>query len=67
MTEKKRLTSQQKLSNLPHKTRRTNANKIRRILKSSGRGAAETFAAKCGMADYLKSLPAYRKIKNAES
>lgn len=61
MAEKRKKSEQQKSAALPHKTRRTSTNKIRRILKSSGRGAAELYAAKVGLIDYLKSLPAYRK------
>lgn len=47
---------------LPHKKKalKTTANKIRRVLRSNGRGAAELYAAHCGMADYLKNLPAYK-------
>lgn len=56
MPQKKMMTSQQKIAARPRKERRTLENKIRRIYRSSGYAAAETYAAKNGMIDYLKRI-----------
>lgn len=53
---------------MPHRIRdsRTLQNKIRRILRSSERGAAELYAAHTGMVEYLKALPAYKRERKAK-
>lgn len=58
MTEKKEVVKKKSRSkNLAYKSRRAREkNKIRRVLKSNGYIAAEAYARKEGMLDYLADL-----------